>query len=62
MALFSVMHIWAYNWKLYTMNTPSGGFWHFELALPKKVAYQGGRICMKAIAQAFSPLGLTKAI
>jgi hypothetical protein len=34
----------------------------FKFALPRKVAYQSGRIGMKAIAQAFNPLCLTKAI
>ena len=62
MALFSVMRIWAYDWKPYTMSAPSSGFGPFEFALPKKVAYQNGRIGMKAIAQAFNPFGLTKAI
>jgi hypothetical protein len=44
MALFSVMHIWAYDWKPYTMSTPSGGLGPFEFALPEKFAYQGSRI------------------
>lgn len=62
MALFGVMHIWAYDRKSYTMSAPLSRFGPFEFALPKKVAYQSGRIGMKTIAQAFNPLGLTKAI
>lgn len=53
MALFSVMHIWAYDWKPYTMNTSSGGLGPFEFALPKKVAYKGCRLGITAMVQAF---------
>jgi hypothetical protein len=29
MELFSVMHIWAYDWEPYTVSAPPGGLWPF---------------------------------
>lgn len=63
MAIFSIFHLWAFPWQVYDIKRSSivasesaPGF------LPDpKTAYQGGRLGIKALADAFNPWDIVKA-
>jgi len=59
MAFFSVLHIWAFPWKPYTIdNQESTG----DPAVYKgEVVYQGGPMGLKAFLDAFNPWDMLKA-
>jgi hypothetical protein len=62
MALFAILHIWAYPWKAYDIKrsagmTESGAGYDLDIT-----AYQGGKLGIKAYADAFNPWDIIKAI
>lgn len=60
MAIFSILHIWAFKWRPYTLdNLNASGDPEFY---PGKARYQGGFMGLKAIVDAFNPWDLMKAI
>jgi len=63
MAIFSVMHVFAFSWKPYdssrTLGDPFAGA---GSALPGAIPkYQGGKLGLKAFADAFNPWDIIKA-
>ena len=64
MALFSILHLWAFPWKVYDVKRSqlvaaesAPGF------LPDpRTAYQGGPFGVRALADAFNPWDLVKAV
>lgn len=63
MAIFSVLHLWAFAWQPYSLGhggtsgaTTESGF------TPSENSYQGGFLGLKAIGEAFNPWDLVKAI
>lgn len=61
MAIFSVLHLWAFSWKPYAIaNQRVGEVTDFYSN--GKVFYEGGRWGFKALADAMNPLDLLKAI
>jgi len=66
MAFFSILHLWAYPWKVYTLNHQSHALAsssspNFRLDGPGET-YKGGRLGIKAFLDAFNPWDLVKAI
>ncbi|MCJ1247544.1 hypothetical protein MMC30_004758 [Trapelia coarctata] len=67
MAFFSILHLWAYPWKVYTLTHPSHNLAsstsdpNFRLDGPGE-SYKGGRLGIKAFLDAFNPWDLVKAI
>ncbi|KAL9103189.1 MAG: hypothetical protein Q9163_001755 [Psora crenata] len=64
MSVFSVFHLWAFPWKVYDIRRSE--IVASESApgsLPDpKTAYQGGRFGQRALADAFNPWDLVKAV
>jgi hypothetical protein len=63
MAFFSILHIWAYPWKPYSINrspiiaSESGASFY-----PSKDEYKGGFLGIRAYLDAFNPWDFVKAI
>lgn len=60
MAIFSVLHLWAFAWKQYAVPSPDSEATDFYGN--GKVSYEGGRWGFKALVDAMNPLDLLKAI
>lgn len=60
MAIFSVLHLWAFTWKPYAV--PSQGSQATDFYGKGEVSYEGGRWGFKALVDAMNPLDLLKAI
>lgn len=64
MAIFSVLHLWAYPWREYDVNHSStvaaeSGAGYMP---DPRTAYYGGRFGIKAFAEAFNPWDIIKAV
>ena len=63
MALFAVLHIWAYPWKAYSVHNPqlanaeSGAGYNLD-----KSEYKGGPLGLYAYMDAFNPWDIIKAV
>ena len=63
MALFAVLHIWAYPWQAYSVKNPrmataeSGAGYNLDAS-----EYRGGPLGMNAFVDAFNPWDIIKAI
>jgi len=61
MAFFAILHLWAFSWKPYTMDSPS----FIDKPVPGEDAgsrsYKGGFLGLKAIWDAFNPWDMVKA-
>lgn len=64
MAIFAVLHLWAFAWQPYSIaHGAKSGPTSAESGLPPgKDSYQGGFLGLKAIGEAFNPWDLVKAI
>ncbi|OQE40163.1 hypothetical protein PENCOP_c006G03975 [Penicillium coprophilum] len=60
MAIFAILHLWAFSWKSYTLANQSSEVTDFYGN--GKAAYQGGRYGIRALVDAMNPLDLLKAI
>lgn len=60
MAIFAVLHLWAFAWKPYAIPNQGGEVTDFYGN--GKVSYEGGRFGSKALVDAMNPLDLLKAI
>lgn len=58
MAIFSVLHLWAFSWKPYEITSSLT----FGQPIKLSYSYHGGPLGMKAIGAAFNPWDLVKAI
>lgn len=61
MAIFSVLHLWAFSWKEYSLEHVQDDE-VTDLYGNGKIAYQGGPWGLKALLNALNPLDLIKAI
>ncbi|CAG8141686.1 unnamed protein product [Penicillium nalgiovense] len=59
MAIFGILHLWAFSWKTYTLANQSEVADFYGTG---KSAYQGGRYGIRALIDAMNPLDLFKAI
>lgn len=59
MAIFGILHLWAFSWKSYTLANPSEVTDFYGNG---KSVYQGGRYGIRALIDAMNPLDLFKAI
>lgn len=55
MAIFAVMHMWAFSWKEYDILSPANA------GIADSMKYQGGRFGIKAYMDAFNPWDIIKA-
>jgi hypothetical protein len=60
MAIFSILHLWAFSWKSYRLANQSSEVTDFYGN--GKSVYQGGRYGARALIDAMNPLDLLKAI
>jgi hypothetical protein len=60
MAIFAILHLWAFSWKSYTLANQSSEVTDFYGN--GKAVYQGGRYGIRALFDAMNPLDLFKAI
>ncbi|OOF92150.1 hypothetical protein ASPCADRAFT_210561 [Aspergillus carbonarius ITEM 5010] len=60
MAFFAVLHLWAFSWKSYSLNSQPAEVTDFYGN--GKGSYEGGRFGMGALLDALNPLDLIKAI
>ncbi|KAJ5979068.1 hypothetical protein N7501_002410 [Penicillium viridicatum] len=60
MAIFAILHLWAFSWKTYALTNQSSEVTDFYGN--GKSAYQGGRYGIRALIDAMNPLDLFKAI
>jgi hypothetical protein len=60
MAIFSVLHVWAFSWKPYSIGNTTVEVTDFYGN--GKATYQGGRWGLKALADCLNPWDLVKAI
>ncbi|KAJ5795045.1 hypothetical protein N7457_001644 [Penicillium paradoxum] len=60
MAIFGILHLWAFSWKDYRLNNESSDVTDFYGN--GKSSYQGGRLGVLALIDAMNPLDLLKAI
>ncbi|KAJ5104459.1 hypothetical protein NUU61_001806 [Penicillium alfredii] len=60
MAIFAILHLWAFSWKPYATANQVGDVTDFYGN--GKVAYHGGHLGLKALVDAMNPLDLLKAI
>ncbi|KKA21958.1 DUF300 domain protein [Rasamsonia emersonii CBS 393.64] len=60
MAMFSILHLWAFPWRPYTLANQQAGE-HPEY-VGGKVAYHGGPLGIKAFIDALNPWDLVKAL
>lgn len=60
MAIFAVLHLWAFSWKPYVI--PSQGGEVTDFYGNGKVTYEGGPFGLKALGDAMSPVDLAKAV
>lgn len=56
MAIFAVMHVFAYSWKEYRLTST-----HADDPNAPKASYQGGALGLRALGQAFNPWDIIKA-
>ncbi|KAJ5350022.1 hypothetical protein N7541_007749 [Penicillium brevicompactum] len=60
MAIFGILHLWAFAWRPYRLNGQSSAVTDFYGN--GKISYEGGRYGAKALIDAMNPLDLFKAI
>ena len=60
MAIFGILHLWAFAWRPYRLNGQSTAVTDFYGN--GKISYEGGRYGAKALIDAMNPLDLFKAI
>lgn len=60
MAIFGILHLWAFSWKPYRLSSQSTEITDFYGN--GKASYQGGRLGLRALIDAMNPLDLLKAI
>lgn len=62
MGIFSVLHLWAFSWKPYRINSAVNASESVPGYAPTKASYQGGFLGFWAIIEAFNVWDLFKAI
>lgn len=62
MAIFAVMHLWAFSWRPYRISSAIVASESVPGYGPTKASYKGGFLGWKAIFEAFNPWDLVKAI
>lgn len=61
MAIFAVLHLWAFAWQQYSLKTPNPTE-VTDFYGNGKATYQGGRFGLRALGDAFNPMDLIRAV